>query len=63
METPCIKVCVIDATSGLCAGCGRSLNEIARWGGLTDEQRRVIMASLPQRMRDKNLTSQQGNAL
>ena len=48
--TPCIKVCVIDATSGLCAGCGRTLAEIGGWLGLSDDQRRAVMATLPGRL-------------
>jgi uncharacterized protein len=60
ISSPCVKVCVIDAASGLCSGCGRSLDEIARWGGLMEEQRRHIMAGLPQRMRDKGLAPNQG---
>lgn len=48
--TPCIKVCVIDAVSGLCAGCGRSLAEIGGWIGLSDAERRAVMAALPARL-------------
>jgi predicted Fe-S protein YdhL (DUF1289 family) len=49
METPCVDICEIDAVSGLCIGCGRSLNEIAGWAGMSPEQRRGIMAALPAR--------------
>jgi uncharacterized protein len=49
LETPCIDVCEIDANSGLCAGCGRSLDEIANWAAMTPERRRAIMAILPAR--------------
>jgi uncharacterized protein len=49
LETPCIDVCEIDANSGLGAGCGRSLDEIANWAVMTPEQRRAIMAILPAR--------------
>jgi predicted Fe-S protein YdhL (DUF1289 family) len=49
--TPCIKVCVIDPASGLCTGCGRTLAEIATWGGLEHAERRRIMAELPGRRR------------
>lgn len=48
--TPCIKVCVVDAASGLCSGCGRTLNEIGGWLGFSDDQRRAIMAALPARL-------------
>ncbi|MFC3166860.1 DUF1289 domain-containing protein [Paracoccus fontiphilus] len=49
IDSPCIKVCVIDPASGLCTGCLRSLDEIAAWSGLSPETRRRIMADLPAR--------------
>jgi uncharacterized protein len=48
--SPCIKVCVIDGPTGLCAGCGRTLAEIGDWLGFSDEQRRAVMAELPARL-------------
>jgi predicted Fe-S protein YdhL (DUF1289 family) len=50
IETPCTKVCVVDPISGLCRGCGRSLAEIASWTSLSVEERRRVMAELPNRM-------------
>jgi predicted Fe-S protein YdhL (DUF1289 family) len=50
IQTPCNKVCTIDPASRLCAGCGRSLDEIARWTALTDAERARVMAELPQRL-------------
>ncbi|WP_431558874.1 DUF1289 domain-containing protein [Methyloceanibacter sp.] len=50
METPCVNICLLDETSGLCAGCGRTIGEIARWAGMTAGQRRAIMAALPERL-------------
>jgi uncharacterized protein len=49
--TPCIKICIMDAPSGLCQGCGRTLDEIAGWGGLGEDARMAIMAVLPERLR------------
>jgi uncharacterized protein len=49
MQSPCINVCVIDATTGLCAGCGRTLAEIAGWAAMTDGERRRIMSQLAAR--------------
>ena len=49
IETPCVKVCVVDPVSGLCIGCRRSLAEIAGWSTLTDEQRREIMTAVQSR--------------
>ncbi len=49
METPCVDVCVIDPSTKLCEGCGRSLDEIAAWAAFTPAERRRIMAELPVR--------------
>ncbi|MGB3866466.1 MAG: DUF1289 domain-containing protein [Xanthobacteraceae bacterium] len=54
-ETPCIAVCMIDPKSGLCFGCGRTLAEIAGWGGMASAERRAIMAELPARMAQAGL--------
>lgn len=51
METPCIKVCVIDPEARLCRGCGRRLDEIARWSSFSNEERRRIMTLLPERLK------------
>ena len=55
ISSPCNKVCVVDGASGLCFGCGRTLPEIAAWGGMSEAQRLAVMAELPQRMKDKGL--------
>jgi len=60
ISSPCIKICTMDAASRLCTGCGRSLEEIARWGGLSEAERQQIMRALPERMRAANLKPQQG---
>jgi predicted Fe-S protein YdhL (DUF1289 family) len=50
IETPCIKVCVVDPETGFCIGCGRTRGEIGSWLGLSAEQRRALMAELPERV-------------
>ncbi len=45
-----MKICSIDAVRGLCVGCGRTLDEIARWGSLSEAERRAIMLRLPERL-------------
>ncbi|WP_017908715.1 NUDIX hydrolase [Xanthomonas sp. SHU 199] len=40
--TPCIGLCRLDA-QGYCAGCLRSGDEIARWRGMSDAERRRYM--------------------
>jgi len=47
--SPCINVCVMNADSGLCDGCWRTLDEIAAWSGASDEQKRRIWQHIRQR--------------
>jgi hypothetical protein len=46
IESPCVKVCAIDAATGWCLGCGRSMDEIANWTALGAERRGTIMREL-----------------
>lgn len=48
-DSPCIQVCTMDAATGLCLGCHRSLQEIAVWAQLSPRARRAIMERLPAR--------------
>lgn len=50
IESPCVKVCAIDPTTGWCLGCGRSMAEIGGWSTLAPERRRAVMAELDGRM-------------
>jgi predicted Fe-S protein YdhL (DUF1289 family) len=50
IESPCIQVCTVDQRSALCVGCGRSLAEIAAWSRYSLDERRQVMANLPQRL-------------
>lgn len=50
IETPCIKICVVDPETGFCIGCGRTRGEIGGWLGLSPEERRGVMAELPKRV-------------
>ncbi|GJD47456.1 hypothetical protein OPKNFCMD_0164 [Methylobacterium crusticola] len=50
VSTPCTKLCVLDPGTGLCEGCGRTRAEIAAWGGLSEAERRRLMARLPARL-------------
>jgi uncharacterized protein len=49
VPSPCNGVCRINAASGWCEGCRRSLDEIAAWSGMNDEQRREVWRMLPAR--------------
>lgn len=58
IESPCIKICVIEPASRLCTGCLRSIDEIGAWSQLTAEARREIMDALPARA--KLITKRRG---
>ncbi len=62
IATPCIKVCAVDGATGLCFGCARSMNEIARWAVMSAAEREAVMAELPARRAriDAALASQIG---
>ena len=47
--SPCVSVCQMDGASGLCAGCLRSLQEIAAWSSLDDAGRRGVWSRIAQR--------------
>ena len=50
IETPCVKICVVDPETGFCIGCGRTRGEIGGWLGMSPEQRRGVMTELPERV-------------
>ncbi len=49
VPSPCISVCKMDEASGLCTGCLRTLDEIALWSVLDDEDKRAVWDALAQR--------------
>jgi len=49
VPSPCVDVCRIDEATGLCAGCLRTLDEIAAWSTLDDVAKRDVWAQLPGR--------------
>ena len=49
--SPCIGVCRLDPVERFCLGCGRTIEEIARWPVASAEERRAILARLAGRRR------------
>ncbi len=49
VPSPCINVCRMDAATGWCAGCLRTIGEIAAWSQMPDAGKRAVWALLPQR--------------
>jgi uncharacterized protein len=50
IESPCVKICTLDARSGICLGCGRNIDEIARWTAMNATDRARVMNELPARV-------------
>jgi predicted Fe-S protein YdhL (DUF1289 family) len=51
VPSPCISVCRIDAATGWCEGCMRTIDEIAHWSVLDDDEKRAIWSDLERRRR------------
>jgi uncharacterized protein len=49
VASPCTGVCRIDPRTGWCDGCLRTLDEIAAWGALDHDARRLAWERLPGR--------------
>ncbi|MGZ8254300.1 MAG: DUF1289 domain-containing protein [Burkholderiaceae bacterium] len=49
VPSPCTDVCRVDAASGWCEGCLRTIDEIAAWGALDDGAKREVWKRLPGR--------------
>ena len=50
--SPCINVCKMDADSGLCSGCFRTIDEIAAWARASDAARLGILAAIARRRQE-----------
>jgi predicted Fe-S protein YdhL (DUF1289 family) len=44
--SPCINICRMDSSTGLCEGCLRTIDEIACWAGMSDDEKRAVLESL-----------------
>ncbi|WP_322096758.1 DUF1289 domain-containing protein [Pelagibius sp.] len=49
VPSPCITVCQIDPKSDTCIGCARTIDEIRDWPILSAEEKRAVLALLPER--------------
>jgi predicted Fe-S protein YdhL (DUF1289 family) len=50
IESPCVQICTLDARSGICLGCGRTVDEIAGWIAMSGPERSRVMKELPARL-------------
>ena len=49
LPSPCISWCRMDAASGLCDGCLRTIDEIAAWGMMDDGRKRAVWQLIARR--------------
>lgn len=49
--SPCVGICRLDAGGRVCTGCGRSLEEIAAWSGMTEAERLAVWTRLAEASR------------
>ena len=47
--SPCKGICIMDAKSSLCIGCKRTIDEVARWPMMDDDERRRVIEALKTR--------------
>ncbi len=52
VPSPCTSVCTLDSRTGFCAGCFRTLDEIAAWSELDDDAKRAVWSALDGRRAD-----------
>ena len=49
VPSPCTSVCRMDARTGWCEGCARTLDEIAAWSTMSDREKAVVWDELTAR--------------
>jgi predicted Fe-S protein YdhL (DUF1289 family) len=53
VPSPCISVCRMDAATGICEGCYRTLDEIAAWSRASEDEKRAVWNALLQRAQEQ----------
>jgi predicted Fe-S protein YdhL (DUF1289 family) len=49
VESPCVRICMIDPGHGFCVGCWRTLQEISDWYRYTPAQKLALLPALEDR--------------
>ena len=49
VASPCVNICQINPETGYCIGCMRTIDEIADWLEMTNEEKRQVLNQLEER--------------
>jgi predicted Fe-S protein YdhL (DUF1289 family) len=49
VQSPCVEICQLDPSSGMCLGCFRTMDEIASWIELTDIEKQSVLLNAQKR--------------
>lgn len=49
IPSPCISICQMSPKTGLCIGCLRTIDEIANWSILSDEEKITVLTLTEER--------------
>lgn len=57
VPSPCVSICELDEARSRCKGCYRTLQEIAAWGVLDDDEKREVWAEIEARQGNPDVWS------
>ena len=49
VPSPCVSICRMNEATGLCEGCLRTIDEIAAWSVLDDDDRQAVWDAIARR--------------
>jgi uncharacterized protein len=49
IPSPCISICQMSPKTGLCIGCHRTIDEIANWSALSDDEKLGVLELVDER--------------
>lgn len=48
IKSPCVNICQVNL-EGVCQGCGRTTDEIAKWWSMTNEEKQQVLENIEKR--------------
>ncbi|MBT4385451.1 MAG: DUF1289 domain-containing protein [Betaproteobacteria bacterium] len=49
IESPCVEICQLDPSQGLCVGCFRTMGEISAWATMSNKEKSDTLRSAKER--------------